>query len=363
MIEIDNEVGLSHPADRVWRALTDRELLARWFTEVEVMAGAGGHLLLCTAGLPGFDAAVDAEVTERREPELLELRCDEAGRRTRLTCAITPTAEGCRLSVREAPEHGTWPAEQRVRREATYQQVLTGRLPAILDWLAFQQVDLRRGEPGETAQLPAIGTVGDAPEPAGRSRRPVLIAALAGAALATGLAVWAVLPTERQPAAGSDPAPLPVPTAATAATRTSRAAASAPTGPTTSTAVARPTRSAAKPSRVPTAAPPPAPGLTARYTTVSTRIFGYTGEVLIDNPGGAPAKDWTVVVTLSKGGTVAEASGADWRQDGQAVTFTGPPVPAGGSHTFTFDVRDPLTKAPEGCTMDDAPCADAAPTP
>ncbi len=65
------------------------------------MAGARDRLLLYTAGLPGFDAAVDAEVTERREPELLAMRCDEAGRRTRLTCAVTPTAEGCRLSVRE----------------------------------------------------------------------------------------------------------------------------------------------------------------------------------------------------------------------------------------------------------------------
>ncbi|WP_446220447.1 SRPBCC domain-containing protein [Micromonospora sp. IBHARD004] len=361
MIEIDNEVGLFHPADRVWRTLTDQELLARWFTEVEPVEGARGRLLLHTAGLPGFDAAVDAEVTERREPELLELRCDEAGRRTRLTCTIIPTAEGCRLSVREALDHGTWPAEQRARREECYQQALTGRLPAILDWLAFQQVDLRRGELGDTARLPVTAAIGEVSTC--RRSRPVLIAVLAGAVLAIGLAVWAVLPTERQPVAGSDPAPLPVPTVANAATRPARAAVSAPPRPTTSTAVARPARSVAKPSRTPTALPPPAPGVTARYTTQSTRIFGYTGEVVVDNRGGAPAEDWTVVVTLAKGGTIAGASGADWRQDGQAVTFTGPPVPAGGSQTFTFDVRDPLAKAPEGCTVGDAPCAGATATP
>ncbi|MDZ5441600.1 SRPBCC domain-containing protein [Micromonospora sp. 4G57] len=361
MIEIDSEVGLSHPADRVWRALTEPELIARWFTEVEPVAG--GHLLLYTAGLPGFDAAVDAEVTERREPELLELRCDEAGRRTRLTFTITPTAEGCRLSVREALEHGTWPAEQRARREECYQQALTGRLPAILDWLAFQQVDLRRDELGDTARLPVTAAIDDAP--ARRGRRLVLIAVLAAAVLAVGLTVWAVLPREPQPVAGSDPTPLPEPTVGTGATHPPRGAVSARPRPTTTTASARSTRSVAKPSRTPTALPPPAPGVTARYTTVSTRIFGYTGEVVVDNRGDVPVADWTVVVTLSKGGTVAGARGADWRQDGQTVTFTGPPVPAGGSQTFTFDVRDPdpRAKAPEGCTVGDEPCAGATATP
>lgn len=362
MIEIDNEVGLSHPADRVWRALTDRELLARWFTEVEMVAGARGRLLLCTAGLPGFDAAVDAEVTERREPELLALGCDEAGRRTRLTCAITPTLDGCRLSVREILEHGAWPAEQRARREEWHQQTLTVRLPAILDWLAFQQVDLRRGERGDTARLPVVEAIAD---PSAGRRRPVLIAVLAGAVLAAGLAAWAVLPTGRQPAAGSDLAPLPVPSAATGETRPQRAAVSARPRTITASTAARPSRSATTPSRTPTALAPPDAGVTARYRTASTRIFGYTGEVVLDNYGVARAKGWTVVVTLSKGGTVATANGAEWRQDGQAVSFTGPPVPAGGSRTFTFDVRDadPLTKAPEGCTIGADPCAGATATP
>jgi hypothetical protein len=99
--------------------------------------------------------------------------------------------------------------------------------------------------------------------------------------------------------------------------------------------------------------------VTARYETASTRLFGYTGEVVVDNSGGTAAKGWTVVVTLADGSTVDDASGADWRQDGQTVTFTGPPVPAGGTRTFTFEVRDadPRTKAPESCTVGDDPCA------
>ena len=214
---------------------------------------------------------------------------------------------------------------------------------------------------GGHRRLPVVEAVAD---PSAGRRGPVLIAVLAGAVLAAGLAAWAVLPTERQSAAGSDLAPLPVPSAATGETRPQRAAVSARPRTATSTA-ARPTRSATTPSQTPTALAPPAAGVTARYRTASTRIFGYTGEVVLDNSGVARAKGWTVVITLSKGGTVASVNGADWPPSRPAITFTGPPVPAGGSRTFTFDVRDsdPLTKAPEGCTIGADPCDGATATP
>ncbi|MFG3423519.1 SRPBCC domain-containing protein [Micromonospora sp. NPDC049460] len=358
MSEIGTEVDLFHPAERVWHALTDREVLARWFAEVETKTGTRNRLLLRTAGLPGFDAAVDAEVTERQEPELIALRCLEGGRRSRLTCAVTATAEGCRLSVREVLEHGVWADEQRERREECYRQALTNRLPAILDWLAFQQVDLRRGEAGMTAEMPVTEAFDDEPAPAGRRSRPLLVAGLAGAALAAGVAVWAVLPTEPDRAAA--PAPAPVPTATTTPSGSPRSTASARPTRTATPDATRPSRTpTARPSRTPTSAAPSGPAVTARYETVSTRLFGYTGEVVVDNSGGAAAKDWTVVVTLAEGGTVSDASGADWRQDGRSVTFTGPPVKAGQSRTFTFEVRDsdPRARAPEGCAVGGNPCA------
>ncbi|MEU4782575.1 SRPBCC family protein [Micromonospora sp. NPDC023633] len=362
MTEIDVQVDLFHPADRVWRALTDRALLARWFTEVEPMAGARGRLLLFTAGLPGFDAAVDAEVTERREPELIALRCLEGGRRSRLACAVAPTTEGCRLSVREVLEHGSWSDEQRERREESYRQALTGRLPAILDWLAFRQVDLRRGEAGMTAEMPVTEAVGDEPTRAGRRRWPLLVAALAGVVLAAGAAVWAVLPAEPDPVAGPESATSP--TATTTASRTARPTPSARPTRSATPAPSRPSRTpsatpSATPSRTPTSSAPSAPAVTARYETVSTRLLGYTGEVVVDNPGSAVVNGWRVVVTLAEGGTLTDVSGAEWRQDGQVVTFTGPPVPAGRSRSFTFAVRDvdQLTRAPEDCSLGDDPCA------
>src|SRR3954469_23812970 len=112
MIEIGAQVDLSHPPDRVWLALTDRKLLGRWFAEADTAEGVADRLLLHTAELPGFEANVEVEVTERQEPALLVLACDEAGRLSELTCVVTATGQGCRLEVREVRTHGAWSADQ-----------------------------------------------------------------------------------------------------------------------------------------------------------------------------------------------------------------------------------------------------------
>ena len=363
MIEIGAQVELSHPAERVWRALTDRELLGRWFAEAEMVEGVPDRMLLHTAGLPGFEANVEVEVTERQEPDLLVLACDEAGRLSELTCTVTTTKQGCRLELREVSTHGAWSAEQHEPREQQLRQALTVRLPAILDWLAFQQVDLRRADGGMTAELPLIGVRGRA----GRNprRRRTLVAVVAGVVLVAGTTAWVTLPPDSKPAAA------PAPTATASPTVTAGTVTVAPTATpsarpsrTTASATTSPSRTpSAKPSRTPASAappppPPPAP-VTARYETDSDRLFGYTGEIVVRNPGGAPVADWAVVVTLAEGTTVDDVDGANWRQDGQVITFTGAAVAAGGSQTISFDVRDsrPNAREPESCTIGGQRCA------
>ncbi|MBM0233268.1 cellulose binding domain-containing protein, partial [Micromonospora sp. STR1_7] len=131
---------------------------------------------------------------------------------------------------------------------------------------------------------------------------------------------------------------------------------------TTASATARPSRTpSAKPSRTPPPPPPPPPTVVvaARYETDSSRLFGYTGEVVVSNSGSAPVADWAVVVTLAEGTTVDDVDDAQWRQDGRTITFTGSAVPAGGSQTFRFDVRDsrPKAREPESCAIGGKPCA------
>ncbi|WCN83413.1 cellulose binding domain-containing protein [Micromonospora sp. LH3U1] len=361
MIEIGAQVDLSHPPDRVWLALTDRTLLGRWFAEAEMVEGVRDRLLLHSAGLPGFEANVEVEVTERQVPELLVLACDEAGRLSELTCTVTATKQGCRLEVREVTTHGAWSAEQHEPREQQLRQALTVRLPAILDWVAFQQVDLRRDDGGMTTELPLIGAFGKGPARARRRRRR-MAAVLAGVVVIGGLAAWAAFPGDTNQSAAPPASPSPSPSVTAAAPiDTPTATTSVRPSRTAASATARPSRSpSAKPSRTPESAPPPPPPLplTASYDTDSSRLFGYTGEVVVGNPAGTPVGGWVVVVNLADGSTVDDVDGADWRQNGQTVTFTGAAVPAGGSQTFRFDVRDnrPKAREPETCTVSGNPC-------
>ncbi|TDC32363.1 hypothetical protein E1211_20955 [Micromonospora sp. 15K316] len=362
MIEISAQVDLFHPADRVWHALTDRELLGRWFAETTAAADEPGRLLFATAGMPGFDDVVGAEVVEQRAAELVTMRCLEAGRRSLLTCTLTPTAEGCRLALRETLQDGEWTPALRGAREQSYQQALANRLPAILDWFAFQQVDLRRGVAGMTTELPMLEWAG---KPRSRNRRgAVLLTAGVGVLLAGGATVWA-LRSEPPEQTGAHSAATPTATVtgtAPSSTRPAPSASSARSDRTTSPSQ-RPSRTpSAKPSRTPSSAPPQQPSgpvLTARYENVNSRLLGYTGEVAISNPGDVAGADWTVVVTFADDSEIGKVSGAEWRQEGKTVTFTGRPVPAGQSQTIRFDVRDSaaFAKGPASCAIDGRPCA------
>ncbi|MEU0153710.1 SRPBCC domain-containing protein [Micromonospora fulviviridis] len=351
MIEIATEVDLFHPPARIWRALTERELLAKWFAGSESL---GDRTLLRTAGLPGYDADTEVEVVELRAPERLVLRCREADRSTRLACDIVATGHGSRLSVREVLEQGDWDAD---RRAEQHQQAVTGRLPAILDWLAFQQVDLRRAEGGLTAELPVVRLLGDVRSRAGR-RRAVLVAGVLTVLGATaGATVWATRPAP-PPAPAAPPTSTPL-VAPSASSGPPKATPSRATPSATRRSVAPDPTPSASPTRTPSPSPSPAAPLTGSYQTVSDRVFGYRGQVMLSNPGPAARSGWTVTVTLGDGATVGTVNGAEAKQDGAVVTFTGAAVPAGGSATIRFDVRDPDVTAtePEGCTVDGAACA------
>ncbi len=283
MIEIVTEVDLFHPPARTWRALTERALLAKWFAD---SSPESDRWVLATAALPGYDTDTEVETVELRAPHRLVVRCREADRATRLACDLAPTAHGTRLSVREVLEEGDWDADARAEQ---HEQAVTGRLPAILDWLAFQNVDLRRAEGGLTAELPVVRLLGE--ERRRSRRRRVLLAAGAVTLLAAagaGATVWATGDEPTAPAALPPTTPLVMP--------------SEPRPPSARPTAARPTPSASRrsaspsptpsatPSRTPSATPSTvaAAPLSATYETVNDRLFGYRGEVVLRNPGPSP---------------------------------------------------------------------------
>jgi uncharacterized protein YndB with AHSA1/START domain len=371
--EIRTTVDLRHPPERVWRALTDRELLPKWFGSVEPRPSSISRFELRPTDLPELDELITVELVELDPPHRIVMRWPEDGQPTQVVCELTPTAEGCRLTVtqgdaedpfrdteiedpfRDSGIDDPWRPTDLDRREQAYQQLLDTRLPAVLDWLAFREADL----PESTA---VIGAVPAGAAPDGGSRRKLGIG-LAVLALAVGAVV--VVAGLARGRAESGPAGA-VATAGSAAPTTGPGTASpAASTPTTGPTTAPPSRSARPtPRRTTTTTParpanPGQPDLTARYTTLRTGLLGYGGEVVVSNGGDAAAKSWTVVITLTAGAEVSTASGASFVQEGERVTFTGAALPADRSATIRFEVERDATltqKRPTSCVVQDRPC-------
>ncbi|ROT29526.1 SRPBCC domain-containing protein [Micromonospora sp. HM5-17] len=367
MTEIRTAVDLRHPADRVWQALTDRDLLAKWFASVEPRPTSISRFTLRPVDLPELDELVTVELVDLDPPHRMELRWRESDRATRLVCEVTPTAEGCRLAVTHSAGEEPWDLADPDRRQRCYQQLLDTRLPAVLDWLAFGEVDLpatskpHRGT-GPAAATGSVGVVTPVAARRSRYRLGVLLAVVA-------LVVGGVVVTVGLVGARNDRQP---PTAPVAANESPTATPSRTTpdgrAPVAGAAPVQPSRSTRpSPPRTPnastTTARTGAPGrarLTARYATVTPGLLGYEAEVVVANEGEAPATGWTVVLTLPGVARVSAAEGADYRQEQREVTFTGPPLPAGRSVTIRFEVtQDGLLgpRRPSRCVVQDEPCA------
>ncbi len=116
---------------------------------------------------------------------------------------------------------------------------------------------------------------------------------------------------------------------------------------------------------VPPMPPPAEPGAVALTATLSRwdalplGVGGYSATVQIDNPGTSDVTGWRVTLTVPEGTRIRKADGAAMSQHRGTVEFVpsgNATVPAGGSVTFTFEVRGVLAADPGDCTVNGNPC-------
>ncbi|MEJ3741850.1 cellulose binding domain-containing protein [Actinomycetes bacterium KLBMP 9797] len=348
MSEIRLDVELEHSPERVWRALTDERLLPQWLD------------------LPGFDPVSQVELTGRDEPRRLAMLWGNQELHTRLTWELSATDDGCQLLLRQTCVYGEWDDEFRDELRAAYGPVLNERLPAVLDWLAFGEVDLTAPELRDTAdEAPtAILTPVILPPPRrGRRRGSLLVVAVGVALVVAGAGLIFLI---RPDGAGDAVAGTPTSGGGTTSSASASAVPAAPEpgradrAARSSSPSVSPTRSQPGPPENATTTPAAAaPDLNARYATVQTRLFGYRGEITLANAGRATAQNWTVTVTLTDGARVTSASGASYTQNDTTVTFTGSAVRAGQSAAFQFEVTGDTRIEDRGvtsCQVDGTPC-------
>jgi len=91
---------LRHPAEKVWRALTDPALLAEWLLPVaELELVPGKAFTFRTQPHPGWDGIVHCRILASDPPRALSYTWRVGDMDTVVTFTLTPTASGTRLSL------------------------------------------------------------------------------------------------------------------------------------------------------------------------------------------------------------------------------------------------------------------------
>ena len=84
---IETDAFLAHPPARVWRVLTDPDLLASWLMPNDLRAEVGHRFTFPTDPLPGqgFDGIVHCQVLALEQPRLLRISWVAGGIDTTVT--------------------------------------------------------------------------------------------------------------------------------------------------------------------------------------------------------------------------------------------------------------------------------------
>ena len=125
------EFDLQHGVEKVWRALTNPDLLTQWLLPVvNFRLAPDAAFTLQAPPQPGWDGSVGCRVLEIEEQRRLSYRWTVGDLDTVVTFALTPTATGTRLSLVQS---GFKPNQKKNFGGARYGwRLMGGRLVALL---------------------------------------------------------------------------------------------------------------------------------------------------------------------------------------------------------------------------------------
>ncbi len=88
------------PVDRVWRAITDSEVIAKWLMPNTFMPTVGHEFTFQTKPAPGFDGVVQCRVIAVEPEKSLSYTWKGGGIDTVVEWSLTPTEKGTLLQLR-----------------------------------------------------------------------------------------------------------------------------------------------------------------------------------------------------------------------------------------------------------------------
>jgi uncharacterized protein YndB with AHSA1/START domain len=101
MTAIEVDQFLRQPPERVWRALTDPELLARWLMPNDFEPVVGHEFTFTTEPVPdrGFDGVIRCQLLELDEPRLVRFSWRSRPLDTTVTFRLAAEGAGTRLFI------------------------------------------------------------------------------------------------------------------------------------------------------------------------------------------------------------------------------------------------------------------------
>ncbi|UGQ45513.1 SRPBCC family protein [Massilia endophytica] len=131
---------MPHPAEKVWRALTQQPLIEEWLMKNDFEPVKGRHFSLHTQPQPGWDGRIDCEVLAAEPHRLLTYTWNASvpgvsdDLRTVVTFTLDPTDGGVNLRMEQS---GFRPSEERAYQGAQYGwQHFFGKLETTLGKIA-----------------------------------------------------------------------------------------------------------------------------------------------------------------------------------------------------------------------------------
>src|SRR5436190_7560466 len=88
------ETWYAHAPEKVWRAITDSELLSAWLLPNDFAPRRGHFFTLRTRPQAGFDGVVHGEVMECEAPRRLSYKWTAGGLSTRVFWSLAPHPSG-----------------------------------------------------------------------------------------------------------------------------------------------------------------------------------------------------------------------------------------------------------------------------